>query len=80
MGNVIIKEVLKSRREELLKSKEIRHAKARQKLRQDSLLYLLERSAQIAAIADMEALGCFKEFLEKLELAQIERQLEQAEM
>lgn len=32
MGNIVIKEILKKRRDELLKTREIRHAKARQKV------------------------------------------------
>ncbi len=80
MGNAVIKEVLKKRREELLKAKKIRHAKARQKHHIDSLAYYLQKSAEIAAYADDEAIRCFEEYREKLELAEIERKLSSGEM
>ena len=37
MGNIVIKEILKKRRDELLKAREIRYAKARQKVYRESL-------------------------------------------
>lgn len=80
MGNVIIKEVLKKRRDEILKARELRHTKARQNVRRESLINCVLNSMQIAARADEEAIECFEEFREKLELAEIERQMEQSEM
>ena len=78
MGNAIIKEVLKQRRDEILKARELRQAKTRQKVHRESNCVL--NSMQIAARADEEAIECFEEFREKLELAEIERRMEQAEM
>ncbi len=80
MGNTVIKEVLKKRREELLQAREIRHAKARQKHHIDSLAYCLGKAAEISACADEEAIRCFEEYREKLELAEIKRKLESGEM
>ncbi len=80
MGNAVIKEVLKKRREELLQAREIRHAKARQKHHIDSLAYCLGKAAEISACADEEAIRCFEEYREKLELAEIKRKLESGEM
>ena len=80
MGNIVIKEILKKRRDELLKTSEIRHAKARQKVYRESLTDCIMTSMEIAARADAEAAECFREFREKLELAETERQLEQMEM
>lgn len=77
MGNAVIKEVLKKRRDELKRAKEIRHAKARQKHHLDSLTHLLIRSAEIAAYADQEAVDCFQEYREKLEQYEIERRLKE---
>lgn len=80
MGNAVIKEVLKKRRDEIQKSREIRHAKARQKHHIDSLAYCLQKSAEIAAEADREAVDCFEEFMEKLEEAEIQRKMSELEM
>lgn len=80
MGNAIIKEVLKKRRDELIKAKEIRHAKSRQKHHIDSLAYCLQKSADIAAEADREAIECFEEYRRKIELAEIERKMQALEM
>ena len=80
MGNIVIKEILKKRRDELLKAREIRHAKARQKVYRESLTDCILTSMEIAARADTEAAECFREFREKLELAETERLLEQMEM
>ena len=80
MGNIVIKEILKKRRNELLKAREIRHTKARQKVYRESLTDCIMTSMEIAARADAEAAECFREFREKLELAETERQLEQMEM
>lgn len=80
MGNVIIKEVLKKRHDEILKARELRHAKARQKVHRESLINCVLNSMQIAARADEEAIECFEKFREKLELAEMERQMEQSEM
>ncbi len=80
MGNAVIKEVLKKRRDELIRAKEIRHAKARQKHHIDSLTQCLLKSAEIAAYADQEAVDCFEEYRRKIELAEIERKLAEGEM
>ena len=80
MGNIVIREILKKRCDELLKAREIRHAKARQKVYRESLTDCILISMEIAARADVEAAECFREFREKLELAETERQLEQMEM
>lgn len=80
MGNAVIKEVLKKRRDELIKVKEIRHAKSRQKHHIDSLAYCLQKSADIAAEADREAIECFEEYRRKIELAEIERKMKALEM
>ena len=80
MGNTVIREILKKRRDELLKAREIRHAKARQKVYRESLTDCILTSMEIAARADAEAAECFREFREKLELAETERLLEQMEM
>lgn len=80
MGNIVIKEVLKKRRDEIKRSREIRHAKARQKQHIDSLAECLMKSAEIAAHADQEAIDCFEEFMEKLEEAEIQRKLAETEM
>ena len=80
MGNIVIKEILKKRRDELLKAREIRHAKSRQKVYRESLTDCILTSMEIAARADTEAAECFREFREKLELAETERLLEQMEM
>lgn len=80
MGNIIIKEILKKRRDELLKARELRHAKARQKFYPESLTDCIMTSMEIAAKADAEAAECFREFMEKLKLAETERQLEQMEL
>lgn len=70
----------KKRRDELLKAREIRHAKARQKVYRESLTDCIMTSMEIAARADAEAEECFREFREKIELAETERLLEQIEM
>ena len=80
MGNIVIREILRKRRDELLKAREIRHAKARQKVYRESLTDCILTSMEIAARADAEAAECFREFREKLELAETERLLEQMEM
>ena len=80
MGNIVIREILKKRRDELLKAHELRHAKARQKVYRESLTDCILTSMESAARADTEAAECFREFMEKLELAETERQLEQMEM
>lgn len=80
MGNIVIKEVLKKRRDEIKRSREIRHAKARQKHHIESLAECLMKSAEIAAYADQEAIDCFEEFMEKLEEAEIQRKLAETEM
>lgn len=80
MGNIVIKEILKKRREELLKARELRHAKARQKVYRESLTDCIMTSMEIAAKADSEAAECFEEFRKRLELAETERQLEQMEL
>lgn len=80
MGNIVIKEVLKKRLDEIQKSREIRHAKARQKHHTDSLAYCLQKSAEIAEQADEEARDCFEEYIRKLEEAEIERKLSELEM
>lgn len=80
MGNIVIKEILKKRRDELLKAREIRHAKARQKVYRESLTDCIMTSMEIAARADAEAAECFEEFRKRLELSETERQLEQMEM
>ena len=79
MGNAVIKEVLKKRRDELKRAKEIRHARARQKHHLDCLTPLLIKSAEIAAYADQEAVDCFQEYREKLERIEIERKLQEME-
>lgn len=80
MGNIVIREILKKRRDELLKARELRHTKARQKVYRESLTECIMTSMEIAARADAEAAECFRKFREKLELAETERQLEQLEM
>ena len=80
MGNIVIKEVLKKRLDEIQRSREIRHAKARQKHHTDSLAYCLQKSAEIAEQADEEARECFEEYIRKLEEAEIERKLSELEM
>lgn len=80
MGNAVIKEVLKKRRDELIRAREIRHAKARQKYHLDSLTHCLLKSAEIAAYADQEAVDCFEEYRRKIELEDIKRKLREMEM
>lgn len=80
MGNVVIKEILAKRRAEIMKVQNFRHAKARQKIYRDSLIDCVLDAMVIAAKADEEAAECLEQFREKLELAEIERQLEQTEM
>lgn len=80
MGNAVIKEVLKKRRDELIRAREIRHAKARQKHHLDSLTHCLLKSAEIAAYADQEAIDCFEEYRRKIELEDIKRKIAEMEM
>ncbi len=80
MGNAIIKEVLKKRREELIRASKERHAKAKQRERQKGLLDCVAQSAQIAAFADEEAIRCFEEYRAKIERFEIERKISEMEM
>ena len=79
MGNIVIKEVLKKRREELLRAKEFRHAKAQQYHHNQSLAECLLKTVEIIAYADQEAVDYFQEYREKLERIEIERKLQEME-
>ena len=80
MGNAVIKEVLKKRREELIRARELRHVKARQNHHTKSLVDCVLKSAEIAAYADEETVRCFEEYRERLEQIEIERKIKEMEM
>lgn len=76
MGNLIIHELLASKRKELQNLQAIRHHKARQSYSHRHLLYVVEQSAKVTEQLDEEAILIFQEYRKKLEIMELEQLVE----
>jgi hypothetical protein len=77
MGNVIIQEVLKRRKEEREKTKWIRHPKSAQRNHIQNILYLMERAAALNAKLAHEEFDAITDFEERLAKAEHDRLVEE---
>jgi hypothetical protein len=77
MGNVIIQEVLKRRKEEREKAKWIRHPKSAQRNHIQNTLYLMERAAALNAKLAHEEFDAITDFEERLAKAEHDRLVEE---
>lgn len=80
MGNVIIKEVVKLRREEKERIQNLHHPKAVMKCHQAALLNLIKKTVYINMKAETESWNTFAEFEKKLKEAEYQRLVEEGKI